>query len=138
MGRCAELAKDCELFGSTYKIHVLYALYSKINVCGVDYEELTYCCKSHGKYYYLSCGEEFMAMEVNCLEIGVEKADLVGVGKVEISLADLDEMFDDRETFWKKLDEPTDDNIKKLVDECTDIPVNLTDELMGTGIGEII
>ena len=48
------------------------------------------------------------------------------------------EMFDDRETFWKKLDEPTDDNIKKLADECTDIPVNLTDELMGTDIGEIV
>ena len=138
MGRCATMAKDCELFGSTYKIYVLYALYSKTNICGADYEELTYCCKSHGKYYYLSCGEEFMAMEVDSLEIGIEKADLVGVGKVEILIADLDEMFDDKETFWKKLDEPTDDNLKKLADECTDIPVNLTDALMGTGIGKII
>lgn len=112
--------KELEIFSPDfkYKVKLLFVTYMAWKFPdGYEYQEVCYYCKAHEKTYVIGhTGKDFICSEFDLNDIDKESVNnIVAIGSgEEITVNDLDLMFNDWKEYCKKLKPVNEDTLAEL------------------------
>lgn len=131
MGYYTEQGQKLEIFNDRYKVKLLLGMQVKQQSNeNANNESIVYLCKKHDKIYKIfeSLGK-LGCSEIDSLDTIIPE-NITGIGSgEEITVDDLDAMFDDWENYCKNLKPATEENINELLDAEPELEEPLTMEM---------